>query len=621
MNKRKQLEPPEDIREAKRPAYSNALHDQQTMRAPSPSTSSSGNGHDNSDNVAIGSRDNTTEPPVQNDHSQNKHDFINCLPADVVSDILSRLSFKERHRCMAICKAWSAYLSSWQGMWREIDICLEEGASDGWLQWIPQFETGHKIRQLRFFGNSVQMKKAFDALEQRGHNRIQSLVIGSFYAWDTVDISPAEQQSSFSGLMDLTGPSLVNLEFRNAYFPADVIMDRLFPVCKRLKRLICEMEYDSGSPPPDWSPPDNATLPCLTELLWSTEMVLPLDKFLPRCPNLRSLTIESSEFGDTPILRRLDELCPTLQHFSCTDTETIGSLDQIKPSFAASLSSNSSTRKYGKGNDGLRSIYIDQVEALKDDDIIPLIQRHHDTLEYLSIHSDAQLNRYWSTIAELGTRRLTTLDLSHRGPADHLSNMLLSCPLLEDVTLHYPVTTQIMDALGQLKQLKRLKIHEGSSDAIEGALQFAQSCSSNGALEAVNFAHSRFVTDHVLTLLGSIRTLRTVIVGDCPMLTTLGITQFIEKADHIERLGLYGLHAVTDQVMEAIGNNMERIQQLDISRCSSVTDRGVEQLISTRKATGLKKLAVQGCTGIGEHTIYMIEKELGLTTPIFGMLY
>ncbi|KAI9274844.1 hypothetical protein BDA99DRAFT_498734 [Phascolomyces articulosus] len=73
--------------------------------------------------------------------------------------------------------------------------------------------------------------------------------------------------------------------------------------------------------------------------------------------------------------------------------------------------------------------------------------------------------------------------------------------------------------------------------------------------------------------------------------------------------------------MQAIGNKMDRLEQLDISRCRSVTDYGVELLFSnvnkSNKNIRLKKLAVQGCPSIGEHSTTLIERKLGLTTPLF----
>ncbi|KAI7850733.1 hypothetical protein BDC45DRAFT_238642 [Circinella umbellata] len=194
MNKRKQLQLPEETPESKRPAYS-MINNQQHKRI-SPEVRQCliiENGTGN--NVAIDAPESTMPisdtatltMDVQETRTttygntgnilacQKKYDFIDRLPTDVIGDILSRLSFKERHACMAVCKAWNIYLSSWPGMWREIDICLVENASDEWLQWIPKPETGHKIRRLRFFGNSVQMKKAFDVLAQREQKRIQSL--------------------------------------------------------------------------------------------------------------------------------------------------------------------------------------------------------------------------------------------------------------------------------------------------------------------------------------------------------------------------------------------------------------------------------------------------------------
>ncbi|KAI8145940.1 hypothetical protein BJV82DRAFT_29850 [Fennellomyces sp. T-0311] len=601
MNKRRQIEPVDEPRGAKRQAYSHTLHGHTMKLSHRPESCSNDNGI--SSDAEIGASDTPNERQAAIDDS-NQQGFIGRLPSDIVGDILSRLTFKERHQCMAVCKTWKMYLSTWEGMWREVDICLEEGASDGWLQWIPQPDTGHKIRQLRFFGNSVQMKKAFDALKQRNHKHIQSLVIGSFYAWDTVDISAAEQVSSFFGLLDLTGPKLVNLEFRHAYFPANTVMDKIFPLCKQLRRLICEMEHDSENPPHDWSPAGEDPLPCLTEFLWSTEIPLALDKLLPRCTSLHTLTIESAEFGDARILQRLDELCPTLQQFYCTDAESIGNLEHEKPS---------ATKK------GLRELSIDNVEGLLDDHLIPLIERQYESLEYLSVHSSAKLTRYWSVIGMVGLRRLTRLDLRHLGPAEDLSRLITRCPSLQDVTLYYPVCNEIMNALGQLKQLQRLNIHEGSSAAIEGAMRFAQTCAST--LKTINFAHSRFVTDHVLLLLAKIQTLRSVIVGDCPMLTTSGIMKFIDKATHVEYLGIDGLDAVTDQVLFAIGNNLVCLQELDISRCPSTTNQGADQLIRTSKTTPLKRVVAHGCPNINEHNIRLRERELGLSKPLFFMLY
>lgn len=420
------------------------------------------------------------------------------------------------------------------------------------------------------------------------------LVIGSIYAWDTVDLSTEEQLSTLTGMLELTGHNLKTLEFRHAFFPADKVLPRVLSTCQRLQTLVCKMETieenqeeenqddNEQSVSPTWAP--ELPMPWLTELIWSAEVVLPLERVLPLCTSLHLLVMDAAECGPVNVLQRLDLLCPSLRHVHLLDADAITHLElnDVRASYAS--------------EPGLQSLALTHVDGLCDRDLIPLLERNHQSLESLSVIHDTPLEHYWTSLAQYGAPRLSHLVLGHTGPEDDLCRLLSHCPALEHVTLMQCHSGRTMDALTRLDSLRSLTIYDGAESALDRAMCFARAPAIG--IRTLHLIRSRFVTDDFLdTVVRELNTeLVSLDVSGCDQLTSAGLQRVIQQLTRSQRLrslGLADLDCVDDQVLCALGG-IQSLYSLDISRCYRVSDRGVNALVFDG-STSLRRLVMHDC--------------------------
>ncbi|KAI7881399.1 RNI-like protein [Lichtheimia hyalospora FSU 10163] len=527
--------------------------------------------------------------PINN---ENAVDFVGRLPWDITWAIFTRLNFPERVKCTRVSKNWRTSLCEWPGMYRDVHIALRESDRDSWLKWIPDAE--RPIQRFSFFGNTVQMKKTFDMIRQKGHSRIHTLVIGSIWAWDTVDLSTEEQLSTLTAMLELTGHHLKTLEFRHAFFPAERVIPRVLSTCQRLQTLVCKMENieenqqeeneeeEEQTVSPTWTP--ELPMPWLTELVWSAEVVLPLERVLPLCTSLHLLVMDAAECGPMNVLQRIDLLCPSLRHVHLLDTDAITHLElhDVRAPYA--------------NGPGLQSLALTHVDGLCDRDLLPLLERNHQTLELLSVIHDTPLEHYWAALAHYGAPRLSHLVLRHTGPENDLCRLLSRCPALEHVTLMQCHSGPTMDALTRLVSLRSLTIYDGAETVLDRAMCFARAPAIG--LRTLHLIRSRFVTDDFLeTVVRELNTeLSSLDVSGCEQLTSAGLQRVIQelaRSQQLRSLGLADLDCVDDQVLCTLGA-IQSLHTLDISRCYRVSDHGVSALVFDG-CTCLRKLVMHDC--------------------------
>lgn len=421
------------------------------------------------------------------------------------------------------------------------------------------------------------------------------LVIGSIYAWDTVDLSTEEQLSTLTGMLELTGHNLKTLEFRHAFFPAQRVIPRVLSTCQRLQTLVCKMENieenqeeeqnedeEEENVSPTWAP--ELPMPWLTELVWSAEVVLPLERLLPLCTSLHLLVMDAAECGPMNVLQRIDLLCPSLRHVHLLDTDAITHLELHD------------VRAPNASGPGLQSLALTHVDGLCDRDLLPLLERNHRTLELVSVIHDTPLEHYWAALAHYGAPRLSHLVLRHTGPEDDLCRLLSQCPALEHVTLMQCQSGRTMDALTRLVSLRSLTIYDGAETALDRAMCFARAPAIG--LRTLHLIRSRFVTDDFLeTMVRELNTeLTSLDVSGCEQLSSAGLQRAIQelaRSQQLRSLGLADLDCVDDDVLCALGA-IQSLHTLDISRCYRVSDRGVSALVFDG-CTSLRRLVMHDC--------------------------
>lgn len=76
--------------------------------------------------------------------------------------------------------------------------------------------------------------------------------------------------------------------------------------------------------------------------------------------------------------------------------------------------------------------------------------------------------------------------------------------------------------------------------------------------------------------------LHTLNLGHCTALTEQGLLRFLVACPMLRHVNLTRLSAVTDAVLDTL-SQMEKLQTLDITFCSHVTDQGIIQLVKQRQ--------------------------------------
>ncbi|KAI9322850.1 hypothetical protein BX666DRAFT_663516 [Dichotomocladium elegans] len=386
-------------------------------------------------------------------------------------------------------------------------------------------------------------------------------------------------------------------------------MDKILVDCEHLRTLIIKMEHDHPFSP-IWSPSPFVNAVWITELIWSAEVILQLDEFLPLCLRLELLVINSDEIGSSDgkrVLQRVDLLCPSLRHIYCLDSETISSLDideYRRPP--------SPTLKRG-----LQSITISDMRPLKDVDLAPLLKRNHDTLESISVAHTMSLDQYCAIFAAWGAKHLKRLCLKYPGPAEFLSQMIEQCPALEEVTLTHCCSNMTLYVLSKLKNLRSLSIirDDQDDDISEGAFAFVKAAAASPSMLTKFHLQAECVTDSLLENLGQIKSLKNVNLKHSTRLTAPGLLRFIELLatnTQIESLNLADVDAVTDTIILALGRRLKYVHDLDMSGCSNISDSGALYLTFMKR---LKRLLLKDHLPSTHRTSY-VEEAIGMVRHI-----
>ncbi|KAI9321031.1 hypothetical protein BX666DRAFT_1875562 [Dichotomocladium elegans] len=434
------------------------------------------------------------------------YDCVRLLPYDILGNIFSKLTFRERIRCTRVSGTWRLYLLNWPNLWHDI--------SDNHCDIGTNLTPGARLSK------KVGLSGVFMLSNQLTH--------------------PVYVQWMFHAELLLSFPQFFPLSSSqgSSYISEPRSSLKRFPIIPLLK---------------------------LTDLVLDTPISMPeLSHILSLVPNLRririNLGVNRNDLGT--ILTNIDESCLFVSQI------------QMAGSY---LSTTSFADVHGPG---LRELTLETIQGLCDRHLIPIVQKHHRTLETIRIRSCHTLtNDTMSALATVGCPQLRDLRINflwRQGPrfnSRDLCALLNSASRLETVRLYFSdnvITEEVLDAINQLDHLRVL--------GLQGCCQ------------------SSINSESLVRFMQKDRT-------SCP----------------IKKLHLPGLYVFTDSVLDAITEQMAHtLISLDIERTDHVTDEAMKRFTDSAAGQCLSWLNVSQCSRISPQIIKYAKEQLGTNVKVYG---
>ncbi|KAI8143977.1 hypothetical protein BJV82DRAFT_578565 [Fennellomyces sp. T-0311] len=467
------------------------------------------------------------------------------LPYDVISTIIALLPLKDRVQFAATSKYWRNYLYKCPAMWHTLDI-LPELSTYSMNQLMSSAARQH-VRKLKLYS-----KEALSLVARYGWDNIESLVldIGDWLGSDALVRQVFQMNHRNLRKLALHKSPLLG----SNSFLADVLA-----ACPRITHLALDTHPSDNLVPPSIHSQSLSPLPdtlfAITHLYITDARVagyLPL--LLQRCPELRHLALakHNSLRNDGSILRTIHKWCPHI----CSFRYGIPSLVKSYRPPGLLLSEEKNC------GDGLRYLaYFPYDGGTVDDDLAPVIESNHNTLEAVYLDMSAIVGRTFRSVTaliSLGAAHLRELQLynyiltgfgitSPEISPTHLCGIFQACAALEVVNLRRvnAVNNEVLDVLGGLRHLKR-----------------------------VHLAFKSYSTTSVL-------------------FTKNGIRHFFEKTESLQEFHFHTENPfVTDDILYAVGGH-KGLQRLELWSDSSLDVKGVHSFATEMQDSNLTHVVLR----------------------------
>ncbi|KAG1152284.1 hypothetical protein G6F37_001417 [Rhizopus arrhizus] len=372
-------------------------------------------------------------------------DFMMVLPYDIKAMIFSYLSFDRRVQCMAVCRSWYAFATSWSGMWRELDF--ENKKING--QIVKRYMTYAQGRHVR--------RLTLSDAEQNLMEKVLKLVISEDCQYlERLDLKACHPPPAlFLRTLRLMGKNLVDLNLDDTWgIGIHDIFDHVLKYCTKLKRLSIlkinsvieeDRSFDERVQERKVYKTD------LIELRMNLESEQVSDnslfKLLSYFPNLRLLQLTIRTMDIHRFYHALHVHCPKLEsvilNFHHIQPNPMDALPNIKLS--------------------LRHIHLRTV-SLTSANLIQHNFLSSNSLQTIAIANYTGLGPLLSKMALTGLSELQTLYLTSTLDLDQedLITLLSACPRLEDlkITQSQGVTDAVLASFPNQNQLKRLDVSQ-----------------------------------------------------------------------------------------------------------------------------------------------------------------
>ncbi|KAI9274506.1 hypothetical protein BDA99DRAFT_497720 [Phascolomyces articulosus] len=456
------------------------------------------------------------------------------LPYDVVSHIISLLSLKDRVHFAATSKFWRNYIFKSAAMWHTLDISPKLSTYS--TNQLMMAATKQHVRKLKLYS-----KEALNLVAKYGWENIESLVldIGDWLGSDAL----------VRHVFQLNHRSLRKLALhKSPLLGSHSFLADALTACPGITHLALDTHPSDNLGPPTINSQSLAPLPdilfAITHLyITDARVVGYLPTLLQRCPKLRHLALAKHNLlrNDSMILRTIHQYCPHI----CSFRYGIPSLvKSYRP--PGLLLSERKKSNGGKSDRGLKYLaYFPYDGSTVDDDLAPVIEANHNTLEAIYLDMSAIVGRSFSSVTaliSLGATQLRELQLynyiltgfgitSPEIAAEHLCGIFQACTSLEVVNLRRvsAVNNDVLDALGSLIHLKRLHL-----------------------------AFKSYSSTSV-------------------MFTKEGIRHFFEKTPHLQEFHFHTENPfIADEILYAVGGH-QGLQRLELWSDSSLAVKGVSE--------------------------------------------
>ncbi|KAI9497030.1 hypothetical protein BDB00DRAFT_785130 [Zychaea mexicana] len=456
------------------------------------------------------------------------------LPYDVVSHIISMLPLGDRVRFSATSKFWRNYLFKSAAMWHTLDIVPELSTFS--MNQLMAAASRQHVRKLKLYS-----KEALNLVAKNRWENIESLVL------DINDWIGSE--ALVRHVFQMNHCSLRKLALhKSPLLGSNSFLADVLAACPGITHLALDTHPSDNLGPPSLnsqllSPLPNMSFSITHLYITDARVAVYLPTLLQRCPQLRHLALakHNSLRNDGTILKTIHQWCPRLCSFRYGIPTLVKS---YKPPGLLLAEEKNQDR------DGLRYLaYFPYDGGTVDDDLAPVMESHHNTLEAVYLDMSAIVGgtfRSVTALISLGATHLRELQLYNyiltgfgittpEISPNHLCGIFHACTALEVVNLRRvnAVNNQVLDALGCLIHLKRLHLAFKSYSATsvmftkDGIRHFFEKTES---LQEFHFhTENPFVTDDILYAVGGHKGLQRLELWSDSSLAVKGVTRFASE--------------------------------------------------------------------------------------------
>ncbi|KAI7877954.1 hypothetical protein K492DRAFT_209305 [Lichtheimia hyalospora FSU 10163] len=532
-------------------------------------------------------------------------DILYCLPQEILGAIFERLTFRERIRCMSLSQQWRTWLqSSPHLLWQDIsdmhcDLILN-------LAPYSAFFEAHHVKRvyLTEHSNIERQMAAASFFAKSGCSSIKTL---------DIPCHDNNMVSDVKSLINLSGNALIHLTMRCIIEECFVSM--VMATCPKLHTFRYHHRFTSRNSysqsfihlqlhtQPQLHTMHHHLVEFVLDAIIYLSDAATLVTLMPNLERIRLHICNARREGDGVvfddvglILDVMDTYCPRMTNIQLGGT---GSRSTFT-SFAKIHHDDS-----GSSN-GLCELSIETAEGLHDKHIVPLILKHHHTLQVLHTRSS-----YISSSSTISSRNDTS-------PPQSIMQCLasVSYPRLRDLRMNFMWDSY--NSYDQNQDLVRMILNAQQLESIHLCVSQQSSSLINDAM---------FDT---LIQLGQLHSLNLQGGNHCELLSPDSIIHWVRNGHYacMQQLHLPGLsQAINNQVLDAITDHMaQHLIVLDIEHASLITDHALRRFTDkivatadiTHKPAALTWLNVTECTGISKETVHYARECLGSHVNIFA---
>ncbi|ORZ01696.1 hypothetical protein BCR43DRAFT_522492 [Syncephalastrum racemosum] len=542
-------------------------------------------------------------------------DWVMSLPYELITLIFANVPFEDRVRCMRVTKSWRAFLLQWKGMWHTTEFVSANDSSakyfawwDTCVDWLIRAESS-QVRDLHVVTGSMMvwtlMAHALDAKQCASLKKLSlRAVVSSRHERGRV-VTPSD------GWLDavrtcagtLTQLQLMGNDLRLTSRQLSTVLS----LCKQLARFVYRSQQTDQAQIPHLilsrDVPDQLLL---TDIGWSGECPLPYTTLLPKCRQLKRLTV-AEERHTRPQIENLVSLlsqsrAPALQSFRlgeapyyfcpATPEKLPAALDKI----------------------GLRYLEFNctPIEADDDDDIndegepiwqhrviAHLIQAHQETLTSMKIHSQLCSLTTWDLILQIPFKAplpLISLDIQFQmyfpkngsQIEELMRRFFKQCPQLTSFNAQQIPWThrQLFRVLSSSTSLTHVSLSLSAPD-------FNVDDDNNGDWpesglpSSLTYLQMRLLSidDDFLEHTGVLDKLIEIDIDDCDYssCSTESLRDFfLRKTPHVSHIR-FERHGKLDDTIAAALANMPSVRDVTLKDCRGITNAAVNHLRSLGK--------------------------------------